>query len=137
VFLPVWWTLIGNVEHSGDGRIRRAKRIWPSDAGREWMRTTLARLYVFIRFHAQPGLEDALRAGLLEILGPTRAEPGCLEIHLYAAQSEHGLFYIRSFWRDEAAFDAHAALPHMRRFLEQLPRLIDHPLEAVRTDMVD
>ena len=48
-----------------------------------------------------------------------------------------GLFYIHSRWIDEAAFDIHAELPHTRAFLQRVEPLIDHPLEAVRTSLLN
>jgi quinol monooxygenase YgiN len=42
------------------------------------------------------------------------------------------LFVILSRWVDEAAFEAHAALPHTVRFLETVTPLIDHPLDVAR-----
>ncbi|MGH7335102.1 MAG: putative quinol monooxygenase [Candidatus Rokuibacteriota bacterium] len=43
------------------------------------------------------------------------------------------LFYIHSCWKDEAAFEHHAGLPHTVRFLERMGPLIDHPLDVART----
>jgi quinol monooxygenase YgiN len=40
---------------------------------------------------------------------------------------EGRLFYIHSHWVDEAAFQAHAELPHMVRFLERVDALLDQP----------
>jgi quinol monooxygenase YgiN len=34
------------------------------------------------------------------------------------------------------AFDAHAHLPHMKRFLGLVGELITHPLQAVRTKQI-
>lgn len=42
------------------------------------------------------------------------------------------LFYIHSRWKDEAAFENHAGLPHTLRFLERVQPLIDHPLDVTR-----
>ena len=70
---------------------------------------------------------------LMLILEPTRAEAGRIRIHLYESTRDPFAFFIYSEWTDEAAFDAHAELPHMRRFLGLLGELLAHPLEAVRT----
>ncbi len=37
-------------------------------------------------------------------------------------------FYIHSRWRDMAAFERHAGLPHTVRFVASVEPLIDHPL---------
>jgi quinol monooxygenase YgiN len=34
-------------------------------------------LFIFARFHAQPGNEKAVAEAILENMPPSRAEPGC------------------------------------------------------------
>jgi quinol monooxygenase YgiN len=38
-------------------------------------------LFIFARFHARPDEEGALAAAPLDVLAPTREEPGCVAIH--------------------------------------------------------
>ena len=90
-------------------------------------------MFIFARFHAKDGLRDAVAAAIKEVLKPTRQEPGCLSIDAFGATQDPRLFYIHSRWKDEAAFDRHAQLPHTVRFIEQVQTLIDHPLEVTRT----
>ena len=86
----------------------------------------------FARFHARPGNERAVAGALLDMLASSRAEPGCLSIHAFRSIRDPQLFYIHSHWKDEAAFEEHAGLPHTLRFLERVATLIDHPLDATR-----
>ena len=65
-------------------------------------------LFIFAPFHARPGNEDAVAATLLDVLAPSREEPGCLGIHAFRSIRDPRLFYIHSSWKDEAAFDHHA-----------------------------
>jgi quinol monooxygenase YgiN len=90
-------------------------------------------LFVFARFHARPGEEGSLAAALLDVLTPTREEPGCLAIHAFRSSRDPQLFYIHSRWKDEAAFDHHGGLPHPRRFVERVTAVIDHALDVSRT----
>jgi quinol monooxygenase YgiN len=90
-------------------------------------------LFIFARFHAQEGKQDSVAAAIREVLGPTRLETGCLSIDAFSATQDPRLFYIHSRWKDEAAFDHHAQLPHTQRFVQQVQNLIDHPLEVTRT----
>lgn len=90
-------------------------------------------LHTFVRFEPVPGKEDLLREELKLLLEPTRAEPGCTRIHLYEAVRGPLIFYIHSEWVDEAAFDAHAKLPHMTRFLGLAGELVTHPIRGIRT----
>ncbi len=93
-------------------------------------------LYIFARFEPRPGKQHLLLDELMLLLEPTRAEAGCIRIHLYESMRDPPLFFIHSEWTDEAAFDAHAELPHMKRFLGLVDELITHPLQAVRTKRI-
>jgi quinol monooxygenase YgiN len=93
-------------------------------------------LHTFVRFEPQPGKEQQLREELKLLLEPTRAEPGCIRIHLYEALRQPLVFYIHSEWVDEAAFDAHPKLPHMVRFLGLAGELTTHPVKGIRTKQV-
>ena len=90
-------------------------------------------LHTFVRFEPIAGKEQQLREELKSLLEPTRAEPGCIRIHLYEALRDPLVFYIHSEWVDEAAFDAHPELPHMTRFLSLVKELVTHPVKGLRT----
>jgi quinol monooxygenase YgiN len=94
-------------------------------------------LVIFARFHAREGQEAAVAAALREVSGPTQAEPGCLFLKAYRSIRDNRLFFIHSHWRDEAAFELHAELPHTVRFIETVEGLIDHPLDVNRTHALD
>ena len=90
-------------------------------------------LFIFARFHACEGQEAAVADALREVSGPTQAEQGCLFQKAYRSIRDPRLFYIHSRWRDEAAFDLHAKLPHTISFIAKVQGLIDHPLDVNRT----
>ena len=94
-------------------------------------------LFVFARFHAREGQEDAVAALMRNQLSPVRAEPGCVAIDAFRSTRDARLFYFHSRWINEAAFDTHAGLPHTARFLERVQPLIDHPLDVTRTKPLD
>ena len=96
----------------------------------------MPKLDVFVRFDCRPNANRELRAELMRILEPTRAEAGCMGIRLYESRRDPLTFVIHSTWVDEAAFDAHATLPHMVRFLGVVSDLVTHPVHAVRTNAV-
>jgi quinol monooxygenase YgiN len=93
-------------------------------------------MFLFARFHADAGRENDLCAAILDVLAPSRAEPGCVSIHAFRSLRDERLFFIHSRWKDEAAFDRHASLPHTVRFIERVEPLIDHPLDIARTDRI-
>ena len=93
-------------------------------------------LFIFARFHARPGNEGVVADALLDVLAPTREEPGCLSIGDFRSIRDPQLFYVHSRWKDEAAFENHAKLPHTVRFLERVEPLIDHPLDVTRAERI-
>jgi quinol monooxygenase YgiN len=93
-------------------------------------------LFIFARFHARPGNETAVAEAILEGIVPTREEPGCLSVHAFRSIRDPQLFFIHSRWKDEAAFEIHAGLPHTVRLLERVEPLIDHPLDVSRTQRI-
>ncbi len=93
-------------------------------------------LFIFARFHARSGREDAVAQAVLEVIVPSRAEPGCLTIHAFRSLRDPQLFYIHSRWRDETAFELHATLPHTVRFLKRVEPLIDHSLDVNRMEQI-
>jgi quinol monooxygenase YgiN len=93
-------------------------------------------LFIFGRFHARPGNEPAVETALQTVVAASREEAGCLGIHAFRSARDPQLFYIHSRWVDEAAFDLHATLPHTVRFIEDVERLIDHPLDVTRARLL-
>ena len=90
-------------------------------------------VFIFARFHARPGSENAVAEALLEVAAPSREEPGCLGLQDFQSLRDPQLFFVHSRWKDESAFEHHAQLPHTVRFLERVQPLIDHPLDITRT----
>jgi quinol monooxygenase YgiN len=93
-------------------------------------------LFIFVRFEPRPGKENELRELLRSNLEPTRAEPGCVRINLYESIRGPRTFFIHSEFLDEAAFEVHAEMPHIVRFLGLVVDLITHPLEVIRTEQI-
>ena len=94
-------------------------------------------VFIFARFHARPGNEAAVAEALLEVAARSRNEPGCLSLQDFQSIRDPQLFFVHSRWKDEAAFENHARLPHTVRFLERVEQLIDHPLDVARTKRIE
>lgn len=77
-----------------------------------------------------------MAAALLDVVVPSREEPGCLSIHAYRSTRDPRLYYIHSRWKDEEAFERHAALPHTVRFVGRVEPLIDHRLDVTRAEQI-
>jgi len=91
---------------------------------------------IFARFHARPGNESAVEKAVRDVGGASSQEPGCVSIGIFRSTRDRRLFFIHSRWRDEAAFEIHAGLPHTVRFLERIAPLIDHPLDITRAEQI-
>lgn len=94
-------------------------------------------LFIFARFHAREGQEQGVAKALRDMLGPVRAESGCVAIDAFQSTRDPRLFFVHSRWIDEAAFDRHAALPHTVKFVERVKPLIDHDLDVTRTRQIN
>jgi len=81
-------------------------------------------LAIIGEFRAQPGNELEVEVAISGVVSQTRREPYCLGIHAFRSNRDASLFYIHSRWTDEAAFEAHAALPHTVQFIATVEPLI-------------
>jgi quinol monooxygenase YgiN len=91
-------------------------------------------LFLFARFHARAGCQSALCEAIKTVEGPTKLEPGCLAYQAFRSVRTPGEFYVHSRWRDRAAFELHASLPHTVQFISRVESLIDHPLSVSLTE---
>lgn len=93
-------------------------------------------IFVFVTLQAASGHEEALATAIRQVIAPTREEPGCFFAEGFRSCHDLTLFYIHSRWVDDAALDAHQALPHTVRFLESTKALLGRPAQIVRTRQV-
>ena len=93
-------------------------------------------LFIFARFHARGGHEEAVAKALCDVVLPSREEPGCVSIDAFRSTRDPQLFYIHSRWKDEAAFEEHSGLPHTVRFVGTVEALIDHRLDVTRAERI-
>ena len=94
-------------------------------------------LHIIGEFRARPGNEAAVEAAIRQVVPQTRRESTCLGINAFRSNRDAALFFVHSRWRDEAAFEAHARLPHTVAFLAIVEPLLTHKVEVARvTEMV-
>lgn len=89
-------------------------------------------IHFFVRFTPQSGKEAQFREELHRVIGASRAEEGCVAIHLFESLRPPIVFAIHSEWTDEAAFELHALQPHTARFLKAAEEILTHPVEGLR-----
>lgn len=68
------------------------------------------------------------RAELLELLngmlGPSRAEPGCVSYRYFFDSENANIVHFFELWQDQAAVDFHFATPHFQHLGESIADLI-------------
>jgi len=82
---------------------------------------------------ALPGQEAAVRAVLLELVAPSRGDPGCLCYNLHEAKDEPGRFIFYEQWADQASLDAHFQTPHLAGLDAKLNGRTEPPVLAFQT----
>jgi quinol monooxygenase YgiN len=88
-------------------------------------------IHFIVRLQPKPGNEQAVLEELRKVMGPTRAEPGCVAMRAFTSVREPREFGIHSEWADIAAFKTHGALPHTKQFVETVEPLLTHPLRGL------
>jgi len=79
---------------------------------------------------ARPGKADELRALLLGMVAPCRAEPGNLRWDIWQDQANAERFVLDELYVDSAAMAAHRETPHFKAYFARINDL------AERTAMV-
>ncbi len=90
-------------------------------------------VHFIVRFEPRPGQAAEFREEVLRVVAPSRAEPGCVALHVFESLHEPIQFAIHSEWKDEAAFETHARLPHTVRFIEAAEKLLTHSIAGLRS----
>ncbi|MFG0500417.1 putative quinol monooxygenase [Pseudomonas sp. YQ_13] len=85
---------------------------------------------------ARQGQAPALKAALLALIEPTRAESGNRDYMLFERSDEPGTFYMREAFDHQQALDTHLATAHFQRFAEQANQLLSEPLQLIFLDPV-
>lgn len=62
---------------------------------------------------AKPGSEGVVRDALEKLVGPTRAEQGCLSYDLYVSTEDPATFITVESWRGPADVEQHMASDHI------------------------
>jgi quinol monooxygenase YgiN len=93
-------------------------------------------LTVIAEIAAKPGKREELRARLVSMVEPTRAEQGCVQYDLHESNSEPGRFFFLETWASGEMLDRHLASPHLKAFAAAAPDLLAEPLRVVRASRI-
>ncbi|MFG1480051.1 putative quinol monooxygenase [Xanthobacter sp. V4C-4] len=77
---------------------------------------------------ARPGAEPALIAAITAILPAVLAEDGCLDYRAHLLAQASGTVVMYERWRDQQAFEAHAAGPAFTGLAARFDDLLGAPL---------
>lgn len=86
---------------------------------------------VVATFEARPGKETELRQALVGLVGPTRAEPGCINYDLHILPEHPARFLFHENWTTKAALEVHLQSPHVQALLPRVNELCVAPPEIV------
>jgi quinol monooxygenase YgiN len=78
-------------------------------------------------WRAKEGCEGRVAEIVGEMVGPSRAEPGCLFYQPHRSADDSRLFYLYEQYVDEAGYRAHMDSEHFTRLVkeEAIPRLLE------------
>ena len=93
-------------------------------------------LTVVARVRAKPGKEGETKCALLALVGPTRAEAGCINYDLHQSHDDAAQFLFYENWENRAHLDAHAKSAHIQAFRARAGELLAEPVEIRLFTMV-
>jgi len=92
---------------------------------------------VIARMQAKEGKEKALRQELAALIGPTRAEPGCITYVLHQSVEDKNSFMFFEHWADKKDLDEHLKTPPIQAFMEKAGKLLDGPVSITLWEMIE
>ena len=92
---------------------------------------------VIVRIKAKSGMEARVKQELLNLLGPTRSEEGCLNYDMHEAPADDSVFLFHENWTDEESLKRHFEAPHVKHWLEQAATLLAEPMELTLWRRID
>jgi quinol monooxygenase YgiN len=72
------------------------------------------------RLRAQSGQADVVASALLDLVGPSRQEPGCIMYDVCRSQADPNELLVLEEWESQAVLDEHMATPHFKAFAERI-----------------
>lgn len=93
-------------------------------------------LAIWVKVRIKPGLRQRfLEAIEVDALGSERDEPGCLRFNVLQDERDTNVYYFFEVYKDEAALEAHRAMPHYAVW-RAVADTLDGPTEATRCTIV-
>ena len=84
----------------------------------------MAKVTVVARLTVSAAAVETVRAELLQMIAPTRAEEGCLEYRLHQDNDDPAVFIFYENWADMACLGRHVESAHYRRYIAAVGDLV-------------
>lgn len=86
-------------------------------------------VHIVAKMTAKPEAAAELERALSGLIGPSRAETGCLRYELFRSQASANEFLFVEEWADEVAFETHLATPHLQEALSLAKPLLSKVID--------
>ncbi len=96
----------------------------------------MAKVTVVAKVTAKKEAVEAVKAELLKMVAPTRAEEGCLEYRLHQDNADPAVFIFYENWRDMACLERHMASPHFQAYVAAVGDLLADKAVHLMTEAV-
>ena len=73
---------------------------------------------------AKPGKKAQVRQELVNLLAPTRAEPGCINFDMHEAPNDPSMFLFHENWTSENDLKRHFETSHIKRWIKLAETLL-------------
>ena len=80
----------------------------------------MTHLTIVADIHAKPERLDEVKAALLALIEPTRAEEGCVNYDLHQDNNDPAHFLFYENWASSESFRAHEKSAHLNTFLKDM-----------------
>lgn len=88
-------------------------------------------LSLVAHLRARPGLEQELARTMTALVGPSRAEEGCIDYHLHQGNDDPRVFVVYENWRSREDLEEHFEKPYLKAFFERKDELLS---DEIRID---
>ncbi|RYE09294.1 MAG: antibiotic biosynthesis monooxygenase [Sphingobacteriaceae bacterium] len=87
-------------------------------------------LNVIAKVTAKTDQIEAVKAGLLTVIEPTRREEGCISYELHQDIKDKNIFFFYENWDSLHHLEEHRLKPHMVELGHQIKDLLEHHMEV-------
>ena len=118
-----------------DHTVQKDNRPGAQQLNKQGIAEMAKQLTVIAFITAKPGMEDELGRRLLNLVGPSRKEAGCINYHAHQDRSDPRQWVMYENWLDQADLDHHFTMPYHKQFIADLPLLVEGEIEMHYLDM--